>query len=333
MTTESKGSIATPPRPRAALILAGAAAKGPYAAGVLTRLAQDERVEIVAIAGASSGALNGAVFAAGLRVNQAARAAELLEQLWVKDASWHKILSWKVRKQIVLEALQQFQGVKKERDVRFRLVVATLLGRPDLLGRRRFEQWEAFETADFESSRRLDHLAEMAVASAALPVIFKPRIVAGEGPFWDGGIVDNAPIGWALRCDANIDHIIVVAPNSNRIEKRRYGRFAVSRLVQMLIEERLARDLREAESFNHELDQLDQKLDAVEAQWPAAHGRERLALEVRREMKWRTLRFLEIRPDEDLPGHLLSGFLSQHRRRSYVAAGQRAAERALAGWR
>jgi predicted acylesterase/phospholipase RssA len=321
---------------RAALILAGAAAKGPYAAGVLSQLAKDHRAEIVAIAGASSGALNGAVYAAGLRAGQPEEAARLLGQLWVEDASWHKIVSWKKRKQIVLDALQGFRGRSRQRPILFRAVVASLPGRRDEFGRRRFEQSEIFRTEDFENTARLEHMAEMCLASAALPVIFSPRQVAGQGPFWDGGIVDNAPIGWAVK-DATIDHVIVATPDSDAIEPRHYGRFSVSRLIDMLIDERLSRDLHEAESFNAELARLDAKLDALEAQLGAEQlgavcPGERLATQVRRELNWRTLSFLEIRPPKDLDGNQVVGFLSKSLRRRYLQAGHDAAKRQLGDW-
>ncbi len=215
---------------RAALILAGAAAKGPYAAGVLGQLAKDDRAEVLAIAGASSGALNGAVYAAGLRAGRPEEAARLLEQLWLEDASWHKILCWKQRKQIVLNALRSFHGLARQRPVHFRVVVASLPGRLDNFERRRFEESKAFHTEDFEDSSRLELMAEMCIASAALPVLFAPRKVAGKGPFWDGGIVDNAPIGWALKDHDGggaIDHIIVATPDRGVVGHGRYGRFSV----------------------------------------------------------------------------------------------------------
>jgi len=315
---------------RAALILAGAAAKGPYAAGVLSQLAKDDRAEILAIAGASSGAINGAVYAAGLRVDKAGEAAELLEQLWVADASWHRILSFKQRKQTLLEALRRFRDFERRQPVRFRVVVASLPGEI-VAGRRLFEKSETFHAKDFEDDARLEHMAEICLASAAIPVIFAPRRVAGEGPFWDGGIVNDAPIGWALK-DTSIDHIIVVTPDSNVSKPQHYHRFSISRLVDMLLNERLNRDLHEAESFNAELARLDATLDAFEAQLGAAGFRERLATQVRRELSWRTLSFLEIRPSKDLDGNLLDGFFSERLRQRYVQVGRDAAEQKLAGW-
>jgi predicted acylesterase/phospholipase RssA len=58
-----------------ALILAGAAGKGPFAAGALSEIARRTDFNVRCIVGTSSGALNGALYAAGLRVGDAEGAA------------------------------------------------------------------------------------------------------------------------------------------------------------------------------------------------------------------------------------------------------------------
>ena len=322
-------------RPRSALIISGAAARGPYAAGVLTRLAAHDGFDIQAVAGASSGALNAAVFAAGLRVGQAARAAEMLERLWLESANLSHILLWRWRRAIVREALAEFASGSTQAEVHLRVVVAALPGQQDRFGRLRFEQSYSYDALDFQDDARLDHMAELCVASAALPVLFRPRQVSGAGPFWDGGIVDNAPIGWALKT-APVDHIIVATSDSNQVHTRRYGRFSVSRLIQMLIDERLARDLHDAQSFNAELTRLDAKLDQVQRDSLRPSGQgfsgKGLALEVREQLNWRHLEFLEIRPEVELSGNILSGFYSRHHRQDYIEAGHAAADAALEAW-
>jgi NTE family protein len=72
---------ATPPRPRLALALQGGGSHGAYGWGVLDRLL-DEDVDIVAVSGASAGALNGAAFVAGMAKNGRDGARADLETLW-----------------------------------------------------------------------------------------------------------------------------------------------------------------------------------------------------------------------------------------------------------
>ncbi|MHA6723909.1 patatin-like phospholipase family protein [Sphingomonas sp. RS2018] len=75
MTTPRK------PRPKIALALQGGGAHGAYGWGVLDRLLEED-VEIVAVSGASAGALNGAALVAGLAEGGTPGACDALERLW-----------------------------------------------------------------------------------------------------------------------------------------------------------------------------------------------------------------------------------------------------------
>src|SRR5260370_13885156 len=88
-------------RRKTGLIVAGAAAKGPFAAGALKTISRDERFDVRAVAGASSGALNAAVYAAGLRVGKEKEAADLLCDLWKERASFTRIAFARQRRKIV----------------------------------------------------------------------------------------------------------------------------------------------------------------------------------------------------------------------------------------
>ncbi len=61
------------------------------------------------------------------------------------------------------------------------------------------------------------------MASGAIPGIFAPHLISDEGggidpasPYWDGGTVNNTPLGLALKSSTDIDHLIVVTPDANR---------------------------------------------------------------------------------------------------------------------
>jgi hypothetical protein len=110
--------------------------------------------------------------------------------------------------------------------------------------------------------------------------------------------------------------VIVISPDSNHVDpNQRFGRFSIRRLVDLLIDERLGRDLHEAKSFNEELRTTDDRGVTL-----AEHGRS---------LGWRLLEFVEIRPDRDLPGMLGAGFFSQTRRAASIESGKSAADRAL----
>lgn len=301
-----------------ALILAGAAGKGPYAAGALTALASDTRFDVRCVIGASSGALNAAVYAAGLRVGEESAAAERLCELWRHRADWFRILRHADRVQVVEEGLAAFQNKAPQREVALRIVLASLRGeRDEKSGLRRYEHVETFGTADFASPEGIRRIAAACVASAALPLIFPPRHLGDQGPFWDGGIVNNAPVGIALKVDPRIDHMIVVTPDADDIDDQQYfPQLALGRLLDMLINERLARDLHTAKSFNQELFELD------------AATRETL----QRRHGWKLLEFVEIRPEMALHGGPVSGFLLQSYRDEYLEIGRKTAREALEAW-
>lgn len=64
------------------LALQGGGSHGAFTWGVLTRLLEDERIDIEAISGTSAGAVNGAITAYGHAVGGNSRAAELLQIFW-----------------------------------------------------------------------------------------------------------------------------------------------------------------------------------------------------------------------------------------------------------
>ncbi|MBV9290690.1 MAG: patatin-like phospholipase family protein, partial [Hyphomicrobiales bacterium] len=65
------------------LALQGGGSHGAYSWGVLDAFIEDERIEIAAISGASAGAMNAAVYAAGLAEGGRAGARARLEKFWL----------------------------------------------------------------------------------------------------------------------------------------------------------------------------------------------------------------------------------------------------------
>jgi NTE family protein len=55
----------------------------------------------------------------------------------------------------------------------------------------------------------LDHI----LASCSIPVLYPwTRIAGNEGPFWDGAVVSNTPLGTALRAGATEIIVVLLAP-------------------------------------------------------------------------------------------------------------------------
>ena len=89
--------------------------------------------------------------------------------------------------------------------------------------------------------------------------------------------------------------------------------------VDILINERLYRDLHDAESVNGKMRRLDELVKAEKIPSEARDaGREAYG--------WRRLEIVQIRPPDVLPGNPFTGFFDAARRSEYIEAGRRAAE-------
>jgi Dyp-type peroxidase family len=314
------GKVGPGARPRkSAVILGGAAGKGPFAAGALGVVVQHQReFEIACVVGTSSGALNAAVFAAGLRVGRAQEAADDLEQLWRDTANAAHIVTMGMRENIVKSALAKFAGYPETYPIKLRIAITTLDGKEVFANRRHYTTHETirhFQGADFASKPGIDDIARHAIASAAIPFIFPPVRLDGT-TYVDGGVVDNAPIAWALRQDEEIEDLLVITSDPRVTARPRFiTRLPFSSVLNVVLHERLTRDLLEAYSFNKELKQLEAM--GVDMQ------------RVRRELKWRQLKIVEIRPPQETPGGFVTGFFCKSQRIANLDAGRNAATQAL----
>lgn len=314
------GKVGPGARPRkSAVILGGAAGKGPFAAGALGVVAKHQReFEIACVVGTSSGALNAAVFAAGLRVGREAEAAADLETLWRDTANVRHIVTMRMRENIVKNALAKFAGYAETYPIKLRIAITTLDGKEVFANRRHYTTHEAirhFQGTDFVSPQGIDDIARHAIASAAIPFVFPPVRLDGT-TYVDGGVVDNAPIAWALRQDEEIEDLLVITSDPRVTARPRFiTRLPLSSVLNVVLHERLTRDLLEAYSFNKELKQLEAM--GVDMQ------------RVRRELKWRQLKIVEIRPPKETPGGFVTGFFCKSQRIDNLDAGRAAAAQAL----
>src|SRR5262249_5578865 len=116
--------------------------------------------------------------------------------------------------------------------------------------------------ADFATAAALERMFDAVTASAAFPLVFSPVGVDDLGPCVDGGAVNNTPVKWALESPTGgrVDAIVVVAPSVEwRVEPPAglHGTGLAAHLASMLIDERLYRDLHEAEDVNAALVRLN----------------------------------------------------------------------------
>jgi NTE family protein len=322
-----------------ALVLAGAVAKGAFEAGVIQELAaRSMEFPIKRIVGASSGAINAAVYATAVRAGQEVTVAERLAELWQHNATWHNALHLDFsaimhlmgigRGDRILELMQHTVAdlqVERSAPVDLRMVVTALNGERGKHGDpsgTTFEHVLEFADDAFDSKQSREEIFRAALASGAFPGVFAPVDIPGVGPCVDGGAVNNAPIKQAIS-GGGIDRIFVVTaqPLAMRAPKHLAGMDLVSHFAEILIDERLYQDLRFAAAVNDYL----AKFDAMVALGAAPE----VIAEVKRILGWSPLEVIQIRPDGPLPGGAFSGFSNPELMTDYVAAGREAAVKAL----
>jgi predicted acylesterase/phospholipase RssA len=179
----------------------------------------------------------------------------------------------------------------------------------------RYEETYTFTEKDLTDESRHEMIAQAAIASSAIPVVFATGFVGTHGPYVDGGLVNNAPISLAIRDHDAVDRVLIVTPEPAIVPPgRSLGRFSVATLLEIVLNERLARDLSDAYRFNGKLARLREALTDDD---------------IRKRTGWRTLDIIEIRPEAMTPGNLLSGFFLNSQRVANLQLGQDAARRAL----
>ena len=344
-----------------ALILAGAGAQGAYEAGVLDVLSGAD-LNVVRIVGSSAGALNGTAFAAACRAGRKRDGASEIVDVWRNDADFGDVFRLRPRDWLPFRGLSDESKVLsllrdrvKPRPpvaaINLKLIVTSLDGAPARIGpapgepplggcvgdeggfdATTHERVCDFADRDFDTDGAIARVFDAAVASAAIPAAFAPYTLADAGACLDGGVTNNTPIGHALDGDlgVKIDSVIVVAPT---VELRppggaTAGLALLSRVIDTLVNERLFRDLQEAEARNVALRALAQLVA------DGALTADQL-VRVQAALGWQDAHVVEIvriRPLEPLPGDVFSGFRHPEQREAMIEIGRTRAKAVLDVW-
>jgi NTE family protein len=323
-----------------ALIITGAVAKGPFHAGALSVLA-DRRLPVASVVGTSAGALNAAVFAAGVAVGRVKHAARIAEEVWLEHASWSDIVSPSLSEllhgQVPFDAKRirhlLSEGVARvlettvspdqtpQPSVRLTLVATDLLGHlkseegPNEPTQTTFERSFAFSGADFMTTIGRERILDAATASATFPLLFAPWKVDGR-PYIDGGAVNNAPVSYAIEPFSTRRLVVISGQPAEMDPPASLGAVALlPHVVEILINERLFRDLRGARKANR-------KLAAIEEAMSHPDVPEEVRVKVRGALDWQPLEIVEIRPLSALEGNAFAGFGSAELRKAYFAEGK-----------
>jgi NTE family protein len=320
----------------AALVLSGAVAKGAFEAGVVSALAQKDFVADRFV-GTSAGALNATLLAAGAAVGAFTKAAARVEELWRERATLLSFVrplpnlglgasSTKAVEQLLVDEIEALVASRTASDLRpttLTLVTTDLAGSLHE-GELTYEDERVFKEADFLDSNTRKEIAKVAAASAAFPVLFIPPILNCRQHV-DGGVVNNTPLSYAIDESAGRNSIVVVSAEPNvpadDVTLHLLPRpTLLVRLVEILINERVGRDLVVARKRNEKRKQLIHALQGtgIDAE-KVADG-----------LGFRELDILTIRPTKALAGGAFNGFVSKRLRESYIRLGKEAALATLA---
>jgi NTE family protein len=213
------------------LALQGGGAHGAFEWGVLDRLLEDGRVSIQAVTGASAGAMNGAVLAAGLLDGGPAGARTKLEAFWRgvshatnpfgKLGDWTEAFApgwlrstpgWRLA-----ETWAQSLSPYEFNPFNFNPLREALTGVVDFTVLRERSPIALYvsATAVLKGESRIFRTQELTadhlLASACLPQLFQAVMIDGE-PYWDGGYLAN-PALWPLFYDPTPADILLVNLN------------------------------------------------------------------------------------------------------------------------
>ena len=340
--------VGTPGRPRAvAVVLAGAVTKGAFEAGVLQVLAE-RGIAVRRIVAASSGALNGTAYAAGVRARRERAAARELALLWEERGGLCSVIHPSLRAILGRRGLSDSTKLYRilqdnvapcriadPAPIELYLITAPLRGRSASASGEpvtTYTQALFFSGVSFDDAERLEDVFTAATASAALPGLFAPVELPRLGHCVDGGIVANTPIRYAFGDDggASIDAVLVVAATPASLDappQMFRGMQLFAHVVDMLFSEWLYQDLRRSRLESERLAALD--AIARQKRWSDAE-----VMEIREALLWdrrHATPIVSIGPVRPLPGTLFSGFMDADIRRGYVAAGIERAREVLDG--
>lgn len=209
-----------PDRRRLALALQGGGSFGAFAWGVLDRLLEDEEIEIDAISGASAGAVNAVLLAAGLLEGGRPAARAKLERFWRRmsraaafapnvtlDLPGFGFIARSLAPHLFnpLNLNPLRDALADEVDfpqLRANSAVRLMIGAT----RVKDGALRIFETAELT--------LDMVLASTCLPLLHREIRIDGE-TFWDGGYSANPPlVRLALKAEAGRILIVQVTPNA-----------------------------------------------------------------------------------------------------------------------
>jgi NTE family protein len=245
------------------LALQGGGSHGAFTWGVLDRLLEEERLQIVAISGTSAGAMNAAVLADGWTDGGASGARAALRTYW-QEVSRAAALSplqrspldrmmgrWTldtspayIAMDLMSRLLSPYDlnplAYNSLRNILSRCIDFERLGRSPI---KLFVTATSVRTGRGRIFRNADISADVLLASACLPTMFRAVESDGE-PYWDGGYAGNPTITPLIRESDAHDTILVQINPRERPDTLRSASEILNRLNEISFNSPLMKELR-----------------------------------------------------------------------------------------
>lgn len=320
-----------------AIILAGALAKGAYEAGALQVITKNPNLNIRTIVATSSGALNATALAAGITSGKVEQAMETLVSTWTNHGSWYNILEFSLAKLMNRQGLSSSDRLRRLikitvekfvtsdlNPIELKIILTQLSGHTGFIDGRPNTTFEAvanFSQQDFYNLKMRESIYTAACASAAFPGLFAPVDVPGFGACYDGGLVNDTPIKYAIESQ-HIERIIVISPFPaiSASPDNFKGLDLASRFSDVIVNERLYRDLLNADKVNQIVSKLNQ-LKASKSISEDQFKKIEAVFDYKREIE-----IIQIRPKKRLEGNGFSGLFDKRLRENYIKEGMKSAQ-------
>jgi NTE family protein len=251
------------------LALQGGGAHGAFTWGVLDQLLDDGRIEVEGISGASAGAVNAVMLADGLTRGGADEARQRLADFWravsvdghlgdlqrgvverlfpfvPRESLWFGAMSLSPYDlnplninplKELIERFVDFEAIRRDRSLEL-FISATNV-----------------QTGELRVFTRAEITAEVVMASAALPLLFRAVEIDGV-PYWDGGYSGNPVVTPFLRATATEDTLIVQINPRERRKVPTRTREIMSRVNEISFNASLLSELRGVAFVNRLIDE------------------------------------------------------------------------------
>ncbi len=253
------------------LALQGGGAHGAFTWGVLDQLLEDGRVEIEGISGASAGAVNAIMLADGLIRGGPDEARQRLADFWravsvdghlpdLQRSVVERLFPFVPREGLWMGAMARMLSPYDVNPLNINPLKELIERFVDFEAVRRDQRLELFisatnvQTGDLRVFTRAEVSAEVVMASAALPLLFRAVEIDGV-PYWDGGYSGNPAVIPFLRTTATEDALIVQINPQERRKVPTRMREIMSRIDEISFNASLLSELRGVAFVNRLIDQ------------------------------------------------------------------------------